>query len=91
MSLNYLVLALVNQHRQSRRAWPQVRGTPVLMTVVLPAYNEEKVLAKTLAALARTEYPRFEIVAVDYGSSDDTWGVLTDFASVWPSLRAFRQ
>jgi cellulose synthase/poly-beta-1,6-N-acetylglucosamine synthase-like glycosyltransferase/peptidoglycan/xylan/chitin deacetylase (PgdA/CDA1 family) len=91
MSLNYLVLALVNQHRQSRRAWPQVPGTSVLMTVVLPAYNEEKVLAKTLEALARTDYPRFEIVAVDDGSSDDTWGVLTDFASVWPRLRVFRQ
>ena len=91
MSLNYLVLALVNQHRQSRRAWPQVPGTPVLMTVVLPAYNEEKVLVKTLTALARTEYPRFEVVAVDDGSSDGTWGVLTDFASVWPRLRVFRQ
>ena len=91
MSLNYLVLALVNQHRQSRRTWPQVPGTPVLMTVVLPAYNEEKILAKTLAALAKTDYPRFEVVAVDDGSSDDTWGVLTDFASVWPRLRVFRQ
>ena len=91
MSLSSLVLALVNQYRQSRRALPQAPSTPVLMTVVLPAYNEEKVLAKTLAALARTDYPRFEVVAVDDGSSDDTWGVLTDFASVWPRLHAFRQ
>jgi cellulose synthase/poly-beta-1,6-N-acetylglucosamine synthase-like glycosyltransferase/peptidoglycan/xylan/chitin deacetylase (PgdA/CDA1 family) len=91
MSLSYIVLALVNSRRQSRRAWPQARGTPAVVTVALPAYNEEKVIAKTLAALARTDYADFEVVAVDDGSSDDTWGVLTAFASVWPRLRIFRQ
>ena len=91
MSLSYVLLALVNSHRQSRSAWPQVCGTPVLVTVALPAYNEEMVIAKTLAALTRTEYPDFEVVAVDDGSTDDTWGVLTGFANVWPRLRIYRQ
>jgi cellulose synthase/poly-beta-1,6-N-acetylglucosamine synthase-like glycosyltransferase/peptidoglycan/xylan/chitin deacetylase (PgdA/CDA1 family) len=90
MSLAYVVLALVNSHRQSRRVWPQVSGAPAPVTVALPAYNEEKVIAKTLAALAKTDYRDFEVVAVDDGSTDDTWGVLTDFASVWPRLRIFR-
>lgn len=91
MSLIYVVLALVNQRRQNSRRWPETSGSSALVSVALPAYNEEKVLAKTLAALARTDYPKFEVVAVDDGSSDDTWGVLTDFASVWPRLRIFRQ
>jgi cellulose synthase/poly-beta-1,6-N-acetylglucosamine synthase-like glycosyltransferase/peptidoglycan/xylan/chitin deacetylase (PgdA/CDA1 family) len=91
MSLAYVVLALINAHRQSRRVWPEVSGVPTLVTVALPVYNEEKVVAKTLAGLARSDYPAFEVVAVDDGSSDDTWGVLTDFASVWPRLRIFRQ
>lgn len=91
MSLLYAALAVISQWR-SRRAWrgglPRV---PALVTVALPAYNEEKVVAKTLAALARTGYPRFEVVAVDDGSTDGTWDVLTAFASVWPRLRVFRQ
>jgi cellulose synthase/poly-beta-1,6-N-acetylglucosamine synthase-like glycosyltransferase/peptidoglycan/xylan/chitin deacetylase (PgdA/CDA1 family) len=91
MSLIYIVLALINQRRQNSRKWPPGPRSTALVTVALPVYNEEKVLAKTLGALARTDYPRFEVVAVDDGSSDDTWGVLTDYASVWPRLRIFRQ
>ena len=91
MSLIYIVLALVNQRRQHSRQWPQGPHSPALVTVALPVYNEEEVLAKTLGALARADYSRFEVVAVDDGSSDDTWGVLTDFASVWPRLRIFHQ
>lgn len=91
MSLSYVVIAIVNSRRQNRRPWPQDCGDRVLITVALPAYNEEKVIAKTLAALARTDYPNFEVVAVDDGSTDNTWGVLTDYASVWPRLRIFRQ
>ena len=91
MSLIYVVLALVSRRRQNSRHWPETPAALVLVSVALPVYNEEKVLAKTLAALARTGYPEFEVVAVDDGSSDDTWGVLTAFASVWPRLRIFRQ
>ena len=91
MSLIYVVLALVSRRWQNARHWPETSGAPVLVSVALPAYNEEKVLAKTLAALARTGYREFEVVAVDDGSSDDTWGLLTAFASVWPRLRIFRQ
>ena len=91
MSLIYVVLALVSRHRENSRHWPQTPGGSMLVSVALPAYNEEEVLAKTLTALTRTGYPEFEVVAVDDGSSDDTWGVLTAFASVWPRLRIFRQ
>ena len=91
MSMSYVALALANSYRQGHHAWPPDSGTPALVTVVLPVYNEEKVVAKTLTALARTDYPNFEVLAVDDGSSDGTWDVLNDFASVWPRLRVLRQ
>ncbi len=91
MSLLYITLALVNWRRQRRPCWAPPPAGEIWVTVALPCYNEEKVVAKTLAALARTRYGRFEVIAVDDGSTDDTWGVLTAFASVWPQLRVFRQ
>ena len=89
MSLVYLVLALINWRRQCRRVWPEISDPP-MVTVVVPAYMEEKVIAKTLGSLARTDYPEFEVIAVDDGSTDNTFEVMSDFASVWPKLRAFR-
>ncbi len=43
--------------------------------VIIPAYNEGKVLAKTLAPLIAADYT---IVVVDDGSNDDTWTILQD-------------
>jgi biofilm PGA synthesis N-glycosyltransferase PgaC len=41
-------------------------------TVLIPAHNEAQVIATTLAAACRIDYPRYEVVVVDDGSTDDT-------------------
>ena len=46
----------------------------MLISMVVPACNEEQCLGRCLAALARRTYPadRFEAIAVDDGSTDTT-------------------
>jgi len=46
----------------------------VTVSVVVPAYNEEKYLGRCLAVLARQTYPAglFEVIVVDNGSTDGT-------------------
>jgi len=46
----------------------------MLISVVIPAYNEEQYLDRCLEALARQIYPvdRFEVIVVDNGSTDAT-------------------
>ena len=47
------------------------------VAVVVPAYNEEKVIAKTVASLLEQDYPGpLSIIVVDDGSPDGTLGVL---------------
>jgi len=54
----------------------QATGEPsgVAVSIVIPAYNEERYLERCLAALGRQTYPaeRFEIIVVDNGSTDAT-------------------
>ncbi|MDB4887048.1 MAG: glycosyl transferase [Gemmatimonadetes bacterium] len=55
----------------------QQRGAPVTFTpgvsVIVPAYNEEKVVIQTITSLLNQRYAgELEIVVVDDGSSDDT-------------------
>ena len=47
---------------------------PVL-TVIVPAYNEGKLVWKTLHSLAGSHYPehKVQIISIDDGSQDDTW------------------
>lgn len=47
-----------------------------LLSVILPAYNEEKMIDKAsgrLAGLLKSERIDFELIFVDDGSKDDTW------------------
>lgn len=45
------------------------------VTVIVPAYNEGKLVLDTLISLANSDYPveKLQLLAVDDGSKDDTW------------------
>ncbi|KAF2517185.1 glycosyltransferase [Flavobacterium foetidum] len=44
-------------------------------TVIVPAYNEGKLVYNTLLSLAESDYPahKIQLLAIDDGSKDDTW------------------
>ncbi len=59
-------------YRPHEPATPE--DAPVL-TVIIPAYNEGAMVAKSIDSVAAAAYPRerLEILVVDDGSTDDTW------------------
>ncbi|GGD20805.1 glycosyltransferase [Flavobacterium orientale] len=44
-------------------------------TIIVPAYNEGKLVWETLKSIANSDYPKekLQILAIDDGSKDDTW------------------
>src|SRR5437667_12351217 len=56
---------------QSRRAVYSDAFVPSV-SVIIPAYNEEKVICQTIRSLLDSDYAHCDIVIVDDGSSDDT-------------------
>lgn len=63
----------------------------VFLSVVVPAYNEERRIGKTLAAmrqfLDKQQYT-YEVLVVDDGSCDTTLAVISLIAEGWPNLRS---
>ena len=65
--------------RQNRRKGYAGRGETVGsqlaqgVSIVVPAYNEEAVIATSVQAMLSMRYPRHEVVVVDDGSSDATF------------------
>jgi poly-beta-1,6 N-acetyl-D-glucosamine synthase len=43
------------------------------VSIIVPALNEGKVIQAALRSLVRLDYPRYEIIVVDDGSTDDTF------------------
>ncbi len=82
-----LVVALALFHK-SRRQEPGPRDLSV--SVVIPAFNEEKVIAKTLCCMLASDYPGpLEILVVDDGSSDRTSEIVG--AATDPRVRLIHQ
>ena len=64
-----------------------------LISVVIPLYKEaanlRALLSGVTTALAKTGSP-FELIAVDDGSPDETWQILSEEAKALPTLRGLR-
>ena len=51
-----------------------------LVTVIVPAFNEEDVIEQCLSSLLLLDYPHYEVIVVDDGSSDKTADIARRFS-----------
>lgn len=74
----FLVLIDNGRNRRAKKlkSYPSV-------SIAIPAYNEERNIARTLASLAELEYPKnkLEIIVVNDGSTDNTKNTVRRFIS----------
>jgi len=52
-----------------------------LISVVIPAFNEEKFIEKTLQSILNQDYKDFELIVVDNNSNDNTSKIAKDFGA----------
>jgi len=71
-----------------RPAAPATFADAPPLTVIIPAYNEGPMVARSIESVAAADYPRgrLQIVVVDDGSTDDTWEHVSRAASRYPAL-----
>ncbi len=62
-----------------------------LVTVLLPAFNEGKVIEASIRSLLAGDYTNLEILVIDDGSTDDTSAVAERIAAVFARVRCLRK
>ena len=72
----FVPMSVLSKHRENLQ--PDLTKYPKV-SLIIPAYNEEKVIKKTLESMVETKYPRKEIIFVDDGSTDKTLEVAKEF------------
>ena len=72
----FVPMAVVSKYRED--AQTDVKTFPKI-SIVIPAYNEEKVIANTIEGLIETKYPNKEIIFVDDGSKDATLSIASRY------------
>ena len=60
-----------------------------LVSIIVPAFNEEVNAVNSLDNLLRTDYPNFEIIFVDDGSKDDTFRKVSEAFPDHPIIKAY--
>jgi len=68
----------------------QPAGPSPAVSVLVPAHNEEAVIVRSVRAMLAMDYPDFEVIVVDDGSTDNTAGALSRLAGN-PRLRIVRK
>jgi len=69
------ILAIIDRLRRPHR--PASPGYTPRVAVLIPAYNEETVITRTIRSVLNSDYPNLHIIVIDDGSSDRTVEVAT--------------
>lgn len=73
----FCILGLIHKWRELREVPPQLPAEPPLVSVLIPAHNEARVIVTSIQRILRSRYPRLEVIVIDDGSTDDTSAVVT--------------
>jgi len=85
-SLIYLVLAFL------RRPPPPPKGEfRPGVTVLVPAYNESKVIEQCVRSILRSDYPDIKVIVIDDGSRDGTASIVRQHFSTDPRVKLITQ
>ena len=85
------ILAAI-QHRKEKQenivpSWTTNKALAPLVSIIVPAYNEEVNAVSSLNNLLKTDYPNFEIIFVDDGSKDSTFEKVSTAFKDNPKMR----
>ena len=89
MSIVWMLGGLIFSWRLERREQtPPVIDQYPLFSILVPCHNEEAQIRDTVAQLLDLDYPNYEIVLIDDGSSDNTANVISEIVRKEPIVRA---
>lgn len=81
---SWFILAVLPRRNSEKRISPSI-------SVIIPAYNEERNIADTLESVTSASYPgKKEIIVVDDGSTDGTGRIVKSFSKPHRNVRLVR-
>lgn len=89
----YIFLALVGFFEGKRKAWEgEEEDYPIVyfsaidmpVSIIIPAHNEEVWIRDTILSVLSLNYPQFELIVIDDGSTDRTFSILNETLNLVP-------
>lgn len=89
MSFVWIIGSLIFYWRLERGAdnLPAIKEFP-FFSVLVPCHNEEAQIHNTIVRLLELDYPKYEIIAIDDGSTDKTASIIHELSEKHEQVRA---
>ncbi|MBN8698469.1 MAG: glycosyltransferase [Chitinophagales bacterium] len=80
------ILAGIQKNREKKAV---ISTAQPMVSVIVPAYNEEINACRTISSLLQQDYPNLEVVFMDDGSNDNTYKIVSETFTGNPRVRVF--
>lgn len=81
----YDTRVLVQNHHRSINISPRQRPDP-LISILIPAYNEEKVIKRCLESLRKSSYKKLQVIVNNDASTDATAKIVRAYKARYPKI-----
>ena len=86
MGMMWILGSLVFYFANERKGSLPLEKTP-FVSILMPAHNESRILYPVVKEMVDLNYPEYEVILINDGSSDDTSEVLKDLAIKYDRVR----
>ena len=86
MSTVWIIGGTLFYYRREKTPSLSLEETP-MVSILVPCYNEETTINETIHRLNDLDYPNYEIIAINDGSSDNTSPILSKLCMKIKKLR----
>ena len=85
----YLLFFMINSLRKSPRLEKikNINKTFPMVSIIVPARNEERYIRKCVDSLVKQDYPDFEIILVNDESSDKTLEIMNEYQNSYSTIK----
>ena len=86
MAMLWVLGSLIFYYSNERKHSLKLERTP-FVSILMPAHNESSVLVPVVEQMTKLNYPEYEIILINDGSSDDTAQVMKALCEKYPCVR----
>ena len=86
MAMMWVLGSLIFYYSNERKKTLKLERTP-FVSILMPAHNESSVLIPVVEQMTKLNYPEYEIILINDGSSDNTSEVMKALCEKYPCVR----
>ena len=86
MAMMWVVGSLIFYFNNEKREALPLKETP-MVSILMPAHNEGDILYNVVKEMTQLNYPNYELIMINDGSSDDTGEVLKKIVAMYDNVR----